>query len=116
MRPLTPGEREVLRAVVVAGAPKDERLLAALLAQVEAAQVTGPSCTCGCASVGVTVNPADAPPAPLAELSADAVEGDWAVGFRVLLRDGYLDDVEFYGYGDTHNSAWPPAELIRQVR
>ena len=112
MRPLTADEREVLRAVVVAGAPNDERLRAALLAQVEVAQVTGLSCTCGCASVGLAVDPADAPAAPLAELSADAVDGEWAVGFRVLLRDGYLDDVEFYGYGDTPNTSWPPAELI----
>ncbi len=113
MRSLTAEEREVLRAVVLAGAPEVEPLRAALLAQVEHAQVTGPSCTCGCASVGLEVDRGAAPPARIAELSADAIDGEYAVGFRVLLADGYLDDVEFYGYGDTPNTAWPRAELIR---
>lgn len=113
MRPLTAAEREVLRAVVLAGAPRDEALRAALLAQVDAAQVTGPSCTCGCASVGLVVERADAPPASLSELSADAVDGEYAVGFRLLFADGYLDDVEVHGYGDTDAAAWPPADLIR---
>ncbi len=113
MRPLTAAERQVLRAVVLAGAPQDERLRASLLAQVEVARVTGPSCTCGCASVGLAVDRADAPPASLEELFADAIDGDYAAGFRVLLADGYLDDVEFYGYGDTDNASWPPADLIR---
>lgn len=113
MRPLTATEREVLRAVVLAGAPEDKPLRASLLAQVEAAQVTGPSCICGCASVGLAVDRADAPPACIAELSVDAIDGEYAAGFRVLLADGYLDDVEFYGYGDTDDTSWPSADLIR---
>ena len=113
MRSLTPEEREVLRAVVRAGAPEDELLRAALLAQVDAAQVTGPSCTCGCASVGLDVDRTAALPAELVEFSADAMDGEYAVGFRVLLADGYLDDVEFFGYGDTPNATWPEADLIR---
>jgi hypothetical protein len=113
MRPLTAAERQVLRAVVLAGAPQDEHLRASLLAQVDVAQVIGPSCTCGCTSVALRVDHSDAPPASLAELSADAVDGDYAAGFRVLLADGYLDDVEFYGYGDTDSASWPPADLIR---
>ena len=113
MRALTATERDVLRAVVRAGAPEDEAVRTALLAQVEVAQVSGASCACGCASLGLTVAPADAPVAALAELSADAVDGDYAVGFRVLLADGYLKDVEFYGYGDTDHATWPPADLIR---
>ena len=113
MRSLSTEERAVLRAVVLAGAPDDEPLRAALLAQVEAAQVTGPSCTCGCASVGLDVDRLAALPARLAELSADAIDGEYAVGFRVLLADGYLDDVEFYGYGDTPNTTWPAPGLIR---
>lgn len=112
MRPLTADERQVLRAVVAAGAPKDEALRSALLAQVEVAQATGLSCTCGCASLGIVVNRADAPPASLPELSADAIDGDYAVGFRVLLSEGYLDDVEFYGYGDRDNTTWPPAGIF----
>jgi hypothetical protein len=112
MRHLTAAEREVLRAVVLAGARRDEPLRAALLAQVAAAQVTGPSCTCGCASVGLVVQRDDAPPASVTELSADAAEGDWAVGFRLLLVDGYLDDVEFYGYGDADDTVWPAAHLV----
>ena len=113
VRPLTADEREVLRAVVVAGAPEGDELRAALLAQVDAAQVTGPSCPCGCASIGLVVARAEAPPAAVAELSADAVDGDDAVGFRVLLSEGYLDDVEFYGYGDTDSTTWPRPDLIR---
>lgn len=113
MRRLTAAEREVLRAVVLAGAPKDDGAQAALLAQVDAAQVTGPSCTCGCASIGLSVDRAAALPADLSEFGADAVEDDYAAGFRIALVDGYLDDVEFYGYGDSDNSVWPPAELIR---
>lgn len=113
MRSTTAAEREVLRAIVLAGAPEDEPLRAALLAQVQAARVTGPSCACGCASVGLTVDRDDAPPALLSELSADAVEGDCGVGFRVLLADGYLDDVEIFGYGDTDATTWPPPDLLR---
>ena len=43
MRPLTTAERRVLRAVVLAGAPDDEPVRAALLAQLAVAQVTGAS-------------------------------------------------------------------------
>lgn len=103
----------MLRAIVLSGAPEDAPLRDALLAQVDAAQVTGPSCTCGCASVGLTVDRGEAPPALLAELSADAVEGDHGVGFRVTLADGYLDDVEVLGYGDTDATTWPPPDLIQ---
>lgn len=113
MRSLTAEEREVLRAVVLAGAPEDEPVRNALLAQVDAAQVTGPSCTCGCASVGLVVDPTAAPAAAVSEFSADAVEGDYGAGFRVLLADGYLIDVEFYGYGDTPDTSWPRPDLIR---
>lgn len=99
--------------MVLAGAPRDEALRAALLSQVDAAKVTGPSCTCGCASVGLAVERADAPPASLPEMSADAVDGDYAAGFRLLLADGYLVDAEFHGYGDTDDSVWPSADLVR---
>lgn len=113
VRHLTTDEREVLRAVLLAGAPEDERLRAALLAQVDATAVAGPSCDCGCASLALTVDRAAAPPAPVSEVSADALNGDAAVGFRVKLVDGYLNDVEFYSYGDADDTAWPAAHLIR---
>ncbi len=37
-------------------------LRAALLAQIDAARVTGPSCTCGCAPLALAVDRASAPP------------------------------------------------------
>lgn len=113
MRSLTGCEREVLVAVVRARAPEDDDLQAALLAQVEAAQVTGPSCPCGCASLGLLVDRAAAPGVDLPELSADAQDGDYLVGLRLLLLDGYLADVEIFGYGDSDDSTWPEARLVR---
>ena len=74
--------------------------------------MTGPGCTCGCASVGLALEGTDAPPARLKELSANAVEGSYAVGFRLLLTDDCLNDVKSYGYGDSDNTTWPPAALI----
>ena len=112
MRPLSDHEDAVLRAIVLGDAP-DDAARAALLSQLDAAQVTGPSCTCGCASVGLYVDRAATPPAGVRELNADAVQGDYAVGFRILLDAGYLDDVEFFGYGESDHSVWPPLELLR---
>ncbi len=109
MRRLTDDERAVLRAVVLAGAPNDDALRAALLRQVGTARATGPSCTCGCASLGLTVDRACAPSVSIREFSADALDAVEPAGFRVLVRDGYMVDVEVYGYGDAVPSSWPPA-------
>lgn len=114
VRPLTAQEREVLRAVVLSAVRQDAlSVRAALLAQVDAAQVIGPSCPCGCASLAVAVDRSAAPPVALPRLEADAVVDDETVGFIVWLDDGYLVDVEIFGYGDADDSVWPPATLIR---
>jgi len=103
----------VLRAVVLVGAPADETLRAALLAQVQVAQVMGLSCTCGCASYALAVDRQEAPPALVGEVSGDAHNGEEGVGFRVLLADGYLVDVEIHGFGDNDASVWPAATIVR---
>lgn len=115
VRPLTSEERAVLRAVVLAEAPQDECTRSALLAQVDAAQVAGSSCPCGCASVAVQVDRGSAPRALARELHATASRGDEVVGFRVVLEDGYLADVEIFGFGDADDTSWPHAHAVDQV-
>ncbi len=57
--------------------------------------------------------PSGGTPALVGEVSGDAHNGEEGVGFRVLLADGYLVDVEIHGFGDNDASVWPAATIVR---
>ena len=109
-RRLTLEEQDVLIAVVDADVP-DLTTADAVRAQIRVATVTGVSCQCGCPSYSLVVARDLAPPAPLTEINAGYGDEDGG-GFRVLLDDGYLCDVEIYWYGDKVPSEWPAAEQV----
>lgn len=76
------------------------------------------SCNCGCGSLGFTfddqteLEPSPAP-SPL-PVHVDVVDEDGEIvgGIVVLLRDGFLDDVDVYSVADDPIT-FPPPEALR---
>jgi hypothetical protein len=91
----------------------------ALVVQVESARVDS-YCGCGCATVGLTVDPA----APSVHLTyrpipndADVVDGEGELlgGVIVFVDDGYLSLLEVYWYEDPI-SPFPPLDRLQISR
>jgi hypothetical protein len=94
-RSLIPEERRILNFLFTERFPgRDE-----LVTQLDHVRVTGPSCACGCDSVGLIVDRA-APPAPVEErVPTEAFgrdPGGSVVGVLLQVVDGYMVDLEFY--------------------
>lgn len=111
-RRLTPAEREVLLALL---RHEDFPGHDALLAQVDRAWVEG-ACTCGCASVHLSVRGGAAAvcPSPL-PTEADVLdeEGDRIGGIIVFVHDGYLSYLEVYASVAAEIDAFPPVDRVR---
>jgi hypothetical protein len=86
--------------------------------QLEHVLVTGPSCNCGCESVGLAVDRV-VPPAPVVDQVPTEAFGRDAqgaeVGVLLFVVDGYMDDLEFHSADDvdhfgrpTRASLWLP--------
>ena len=101
-RPLTSPERAILDFLLTA----EFQGRAALRAQADHARVTG-RCSCGCATVDLTVDRTAAPPAQVSKsMVAEAMSSDGEYGLLLFVDDGYLSSVEIYG-----NVAEPPPEF-----
>ena len=101
-RPLTSPERAILDFLLTA----EFQGRAALRAQADHARVTG-RCSCGCATVDLTVDRTAAPPAQVSErMVAEAMSSNGEYGLLLFVVDGYLSSVEIYG-----NAAQPPPEF-----
>ena len=115
-RTLTAPERAVLLALL-----RHEDFLGrdALLAQVDHISVEG-SCSCGCASVHLTVRGVAAAPSSPSPLPTEAEvldeRGNRIGGIVVFAHDGYLSYVEVYAYGPAAIAAFPPSERVRFLR
>ena len=111
-RKLTAAERDALVAVLTHA---DFQGRDALLEQVNAARVVG-GCDCGCASVDLAVE--DAPPSdsvayPIPnEATVLDMDGHAIGGVLVSERDGYLAQLEVYGYANDPISPFPPVDRL----
>jgi hypothetical protein len=102
-RPLTPEERDALAFLLTADFPGAEELRA----QVPFAEASG-RCPCGCATVGLKVDPARAAAANVVErvpVSASSKSG--SAGLLLFVADGYLSCLEIYP-SDGTPSVFPP--------
>jgi hypothetical protein len=111
-RPLAQEERLILEFLLSKPFPGRDQLLR----QLDHVRVTGPSCSCGCDSVGLAVD-RNVAPAPVEErVPTDAFgrdpEGN-EVGVLLHVVDGYLDDLEFYSTADVARFGRPTLESLR---
>jgi hypothetical protein len=94
-RPLVPEERQILNFLLTKGFLGRDQLLT----QLGHVRVAGPSCSCGCDSVGLIVDET-VPPAPVQErVPTEAFGRDSrgsVVGVLLHVVDGYMVDLEFY--------------------
>lgn len=87
----------------------------ALRAQWRSATVHS-SCGCGCGSFGFDIDSVDPGPGPGVEVVPVDIEvvdetGEPIGGIAVLLRDGYLHDVDVHSFTDVPLSVPPPDRL-----
>jgi hypothetical protein len=98
LRSLTPEERALLDFLLQpAFVGRDE-----LAAQAATVKTSGRSCTCGCPSFWL-VPDTNLPPAPIVEsppVDAHGTPGGKDIGVMLMVRDGYLYDVEIYDFDD----------------
>ncbi|MGH2573737.1 MAG: hypothetical protein ACRDGU_09735 [Actinomycetota bacterium] len=111
-RALLPEERAILAFLLSKQFPGREELLV----QLEHTRVTGPSCNCGCDSIGLVVD-RTVPPAPVDErVPTDAFGRDSAgaeVGALLHVIDGYMDDLEFYSVSDAQQFGRPTLDSLQ---
>ena len=74
------------------------------------------SCGCGCGSFGFDIDGVDPPPLPGVEVVPVHIQvvneaGEPVGGIAVLLRGGYLYDVDLHSFTDTPLSVPPPDRL-----
>ena len=103
-RPLTPEERDALAFLLTADFPGAEELRA----QVPFAEASG-RCPCGCATIGLEVDPMRAVAATVVErvpVSASSKSG--SDGLLLFVDDGYLSCLEIYSIEDETPSVFPP--------
>jgi hypothetical protein len=104
-QPLSIEQRAVLDFLLV----KDFKGRDELAAQAETVRTSGSSCDCGCPSF--SLDPDRTLPAAVVddtvpvEAHGPARDGS-PIGVLLFVRDGYLDELEIFGYAET-----PPPEL-----
>jgi hypothetical protein len=110
---LAPEARDTLLAVLnhAPFAGREE-----LLAQAATALVIG-HCTCGCATVDLSVDralpAATSSPSPVPnEATALDATNEPLGGVLVFVRDGYLSSLEIYSYDTAPITAFPPLERL----
>jgi hypothetical protein len=134
-RPLSEREHEVLCFLLTAPALPDGDVLRH---QAAVAVSSGSDCPCGCASIGLVVDPSAAPKArpdlpgnlveastvdiagvherePLSFFGDDDLVG--AIGLILWVEGGWLSGIEIWGAGNFANPrTFPPAELFEAPR
>ena len=85
--------------------------------QLDHVRVTGPSCKCGCSSVGLAVDREKVPPATVGErVPTDGFGRDSQgneVGVLLHVIDGYMNDLEFYPTSDADRFGRPTLESLQ---
>jgi hypothetical protein len=101
-RPLTDAEKSVTWSIL-SGAGVDE--LDVVRQQLEAAVATD-QCDCGCPTIGIAVDAARARPTSYS--GRPVAETPWEHGsIMVWIDDGWLSNLEIYGWEDEAPSEWP---------
>ena len=103
-RPLTHEERDALGFLLTADFPGVEELRG----QAPFAEAVG-RCACGCATIGLKVDPTRAGAATVVErvpVSASSKSG--SEGLLLFVDDGYLSCLEIYSIEDETPSVFPP--------
>ncbi|HLW66997.1 MAG TPA: hypothetical protein VKS79_16910 [Gemmataceae bacterium] len=111
-RQLTDHERRLVRWMLEHGSPE----AAALLPQLELAEVTPWRCPCGCASINFQIrgNP-EAPPGvhPIADYLFG--EDDMVSGIFLYESKGILSGLEVYGLAGEAPKSLPEPEVLRPL-
>lgn len=111
-RPLMHEERLILKFLLSKPFPGRDQLLE----QMDHVQVTGPSCNCGCESVGLAVDRKVTPASVEERVPTDAFGRDSEgneVGVLLHVIDGYMDDLEFYSTSDPDRFGRPTQESLQ---
>jgi hypothetical protein len=114
IRPLSDDERALIEFLLSSDANPGA---AELRRQAATVRTTGSSCDCGCPSFGLTADRA-VPAAPVDErVVAEAHghdPGGNAVGVLLFVtEDGYLDDLEVFGYDTSDFAGLPLPESLK---
>jgi hypothetical protein len=111
-RPLTNDELALLELLLTREFPGRD----ALVEQAKTARWGGPGCTCGCPSYLLEVH-RTLPAAAVEERMVSDAHGNEPggnfVGILLFVEDGYLSEVEVYGYEDF---AWAGLPLLDTVK
>ena len=110
-RPLTDAEKHLIRWMLEHGTPEAK----SFLPQLEKAQVTPWRCSCGCASINLSVEGFPEPSGglrPLADFIFDS-EKDLG-GIFVFEQNGVLAGIEIYGFAGDAPKSLPSPDSLRE--
>ncbi len=113
IRPLTDHERALLEWLLQHSTPEAKTYLS----QIPHVTVVS-RCPCGCPTIDLAVNsqtaPIESPAMLLADAEATSPEGI-PVGLLLFARQGLLDTLEIFAYGDETKLTWPELKDLRPV-
>ena len=111
-RPLTPGEKLLIRWMLEHGTSEAP----ALLTQLDQAQVTSFQCPCGCASIELIVNGLPEPSGAMGVVADFTFgTGNDLSGIFVYEKGGVLAGVEVSGYAGNAPRELPPLECLTPI-